>query len=95
MATPKGNLTQMQIVKIGSPFCTAHHFTQPPKSYASQCFAIDQTPQRFPFPWRHLHVHPHVNDVKDLNIHSPMQKNLFIDLPMPFLVKSVELHPKR
>jgi len=23
------------------------------------------------------------------------QNNLFIDLPMPFLVKSVELHPKR
>jgi len=28
-------------------------------------------------------------------VHSPMQNNPFINLPMPFLEKLVELHPKR
>jgi len=37
------------IVKTGPPiFYTAHHFTQPPKSYALQCFSIRQTPKSAP-----------------------------------------------
>jgi len=36
-------------------FCTGHHFTQSPKSYALQCFSSGQTPQKCPFAWVHLY----------------------------------------
>jgi len=47
IVTPKRQLLvqntsyHVQIIKVSPPiFCTAHSFTQPPKSYALQCFSI-------------------------------------------------------
>ena len=38
-------------------FCTTHHFTKPPKSYASQCFSMGQTPPKCPISLGHQHHH--------------------------------------
>ena len=40
-----------------NPKRKAHPFTQFPKSYAVQCFSIDQIPLKCLFQWAYLHVH--------------------------------------
>jgi len=45
------HMTHRSLRSVHLYFCTAHPFTQPPKSYVLQCFSIGQTPQKVPLPF--------------------------------------------
>ena len=78
---PKGNSLHKKmsyhiyILKIGPVvFFTAHSFTQPPKSYALQCFSIGQTAKSAPSCGA---LHPHVVHVPWT--HSIQHSKLYLD----------------
>jgi len=62
-------------------FCTAHPFTQPPKSYPLRYFSVGQTPQKCTFSWGHQHPHVIRLPWTHLTPHSKLHVDWFSRFP--------------